>query len=741
MNLPGLEQVVIGSEITTEMEMLRSRSLAEDVARRLQLRLVVAAQTQVPRSRVLDSIDVAANADSATFLLEFVGGVVIARSGPGGPILARGTHGSRMSLPGVSFKAIARPQDYPLRLRLIPLNAAIEALRDAVKVTRVGGDANIVLVQGRGSDPELQRDIVNELCTGFIERRQSAERADARTRVSFLREQSDTLERQLRSAESALRQYRESAGIADIQVEASTQVTRLAQMQGERSTLDAERHALKELLDEVEAKAATTKPGEPSPYRRLIAFPTLLRNQAASELLRSLTVLENDRAQLLNRRTAEDPDVLILSRRIQEVDEQLRSIGVTYLEGLTGQIVSMDTTLRQFGAGLQAIPAKELRLAEMERAPKVLNQMYELVQSRLKEAEIAQAAIDPSVRIVDPAIAPDDPISPRPVVNLTVAILLGLALGLSTALVREWRDRTVHTRADVTRLTQLPVVGLIPRIPGMRRIGVRIRRRAPKRMRRETTPRQRHLPAPRPATGLAPVLSRVILPLFQQGPLSQAFSRLDTHLAFLRPESQLRVILLTSPLSGDGKTTTAANFAVAAARQGDRVILIDADLRRGILHRFFSDQRQFGLSDVLTGTVPLEQAVQSAPVGEEMALAWLGAGTPHARPELLLASDGMARLLDRLRSDYDLVIIDSAPVNLVVDPVLLAPRVDGVLLVARAGVTVDDALTYALEQLRSVRAPLIGAVLNDVDMRREVYYDSAYKYQGFGDPYYSMVRD
>ena len=742
MTLPGLEQVVIGSEITTEMEMLRSRSLAEEVARRLQLRLVLLEPVEVSRSAVLDSIDIGAEADSGTYVVDRIPrGQLVVRRGSDGPVIAQVPPNELIRLSNITFKVSARPHHFPIVLQVISLDQAIDALREAVKVSRVASDANIVLVHGRGSDPQLQRDIVNTLSTRFIDRRQAAERTDARTRVSFLREQLDTLERQLRLSEDALRRYRESARIADIRVEASSQVTRLAQMQGERSVLNAEHQALKGLLKEVQAAARTSSPDRPSPYRRLIAFPTLLRNQATSELLRSLTMLENDRSQLLTRRTTQDPDVQILSGRIQQVDDQLRTIAVTYLEGLGGQITALDTTLREFGTGLQTIPLKELRLAQLERTPKVLNQMYELVQSRLKEAEIAQAAIDPSVRIVDPAIAPDRPVSPRPAINMAAALIMGLALGLAAALTREWKDRTVHTRADVTRVTGLPVVGLIPRIPAMRQVAAGLRRRRQIGTVRSATSREPPLPRRASAVAAKTPLSKIILPLFDRGPLAQAYSRLDTHLAFLRPESRLRVALFTSPLSGDGKTTTAVNFAIAAARQGDRVVLLDADLRRGIIHRLFSDKREVGLSDVLTGAVDVEMALRLAPVGEDMALAWLSAGTVHPRPELLLASDAMGKLLERLRSTYDLVILDTAPVNVVIDASLLAAHVDGVVIVARAAVTVQEALAYAMEQLRAVRAPVVGAVLNDIDMRREGYYDSAYKYQGFGDPYYSKAQD
>jgi polysaccharide biosynthesis transport protein len=742
MSLLAVDQVAIGSEITTEMEMLRSRSLAEQVVHQLGLRLEVVKPERTERSTLLDSISVSDEADSGTYIARSTGSrdLDADEDQPGATLVGVGSDGW-VRLPGVAFRLkSAASRSSAIRVRVTPLAAAVEAFRASLRVSRLGNDANIVVVESRGSDPSLLRDLVNATAAGFIERRQEVERREARTRVAFLREQLDTLKSQLALAEDALRRYRQRAQVTDLQVEASSQLSRLVQMQGERSVLDAEREALAQLLEEVQTAAAQAGPAQPSPYRRLMAFPTLFRNQAASELLRSLGALEDQRSQLLTRRTGKDPDVQILTNRIGQVDEQLRTIGVTYLQGLTGQIASLDSTLRQFGSTLQMIPMKELRVAQLERTPKGLNQMYELVQGRLKEAEIAQAAIDPSVRIVDMADLPDQPVSPRPLLNVAAGFLIGLFLAFGVAVLRARNDPSVHTRADITRVTGMPVVGLIPRIPAMRSVEAGLQRRK----------RRRHGQKPEPVGAAANgALIRQHVPLTHLlsgvggvGPIAQAFNRLDTYLSFAQPGSPLRTVLFTSPLTGDGKTTTAVNFAVALSLHGHRVLLVDTDLRRGIVHRIFGFHRDPGLSDLLSGTASLEHALRHVsldPLDNQTTLTCLTAGSSQPRPEALLASPTMGSFLQRVRAEYDIVVLDSAPINVVTDAALLAGHVDGILVVVRAAVTADEALAYAVEQLRAVRAPVIGAVLNDVDLRRDASYDSTYKYHGYNDPYYDKV--
>jgi capsular exopolysaccharide synthesis family protein len=190
----------------------------------------------------------------------------------------------------------------------------------------------------------------------------------------------------------------------------------------------------------------------------------------------------------------------------------------------------------------------------------------------------------------------------------------------------------------------------------------------------------------------------------------------------------VRVVVFTSPLSGDGKTTTVVNLALSLAQRGLRVLLVDADLRRGVVHAAFGSSREPGLSEVLRGVSTFDLARQSADVGEGAVLDYLVSGHLRRGQEGLINSVAMHRLLVRVREEYDVVIVDTPPVNAITDAALLGARADGVVLVVRSGVTEAAALTYAVEQLRHVRATVLGVILNDIDLRRDAAYDSSYAY-------------
>jgi capsular exopolysaccharide synthesis family protein len=186
--------------------------------------------------------------------------------------------------------------------------------------------------------------------------------------------------------------------------------------------------------------------------------------------------------------------------------------------------------------------------------------------------------------------------------------------------------------------------------------------------------------------------------------------------------------MVTSPLAEDGKTTCATNLAITLALRGSKTLLVDADLRRGVVHTAFDVPRSPGLSEVLSQSIPANEAIHSVNVDSEAGeLHFLTSGALPPNPSGLLES-GLPALLASLRQWFDCVVIDSPPVNIISDASVLGLHADGVLVVARSGVTQSGALAYATEQLARVGVPVLGVVLNDIDFKRESAYDSSYRY-------------
>jgi capsular exopolysaccharide synthesis family protein len=212
--------------------------------------------------------------------------------------------------------------------------------------------------------------------------------------------------------------------------------------------------------------------------------------------------------------------------------------------------------------------------------------------------------------------------------------------------------------------------------------------------------------------------------------VAEAYGILQTNIAFSLPEGPVQIVVVTSALPGEGKTTNAVNLALSLARRGLRVLLVDADLRRGAVHAAFETAREPGLTDVLRDGMPLARACRSVEV-EGQTMHYLTAGAAVSSPTGLLESQAMLAFLARLREEYDVAILDSPPANIVTDAALLGAMADGVVIVARAGVTESAALGSALDQLRRVRAQVLGVVLNDINFKRDAGYDATYRYYNY----------
>jgi capsular exopolysaccharide synthesis family protein len=604
----------------------------------------------------------------------------------------------------------------------------------------------VITITYRGKDPQLVRDVPNVLAQKFIAQRQSNDKIEARSTARVLRQQLDSLTRELDVSETALQKFREAHQVVSLPDQAQTEVQQFALLQADRQQVSSEARSLGTLMRYVDSQASHAKPDDPSPYRRLLAFPTLLKNPAATELLHSLSTVDDERTALLTRRMPKDPDVLTLTDREHQIEEEVRTIATTYLQGLDAQTASDDSALAQYEGRMHAIPATQTEFARLSRQPQVLDSLYSALQSRLKEAEVAEAVDNPSLQLMDPAVIPVEPIRPKPLLWLAAATVLGFLFGIGGSVARESGDPTVHTRADVLAATGAPVLGMIPRIDGdalTSRIRFAHELGDPDGSnaghgRRRLTPRQRAaLEVSTDGHG-----GRVVVAdPGARSAVAEAYSRLQTNLAYLKPDASptaLKTIVITSPLSGDGKTTSAVNLAVTLCRRGQRVLLVDGDLRRGVINRIFGAPRSPGLADVLDGSASLEDAVRGVELGRSGELHYLPTGTLPSHPAALLDAPALTSTLARLQQLYDTVIIDSPPINIVTDAALLAAHADGVLVVARSGVTAAQALSFAMEQLRHVRAPVLGAVLNDINYSRDVAYDGSYKFQGYRDRYYTI---
>jgi capsular exopolysaccharide synthesis family protein len=344
-------------------------------------------------------------------------------------------------------------------------------------------------------------------------------------------------------------------------------------------------------------------------------------------------------------------------------------------------------------------------------------QLYDGLQQKLKEAGITAGLRSSNIRIVDPALVPTYPARPQKAKNIALAFLIGLVGGVGLAFLREYLDNTVKSPDDVERLAGLPSLAVVPSLPNL--LGVSHSRKL-------LTDEQ----------GEEQQDSRVEIVSFikPKSQVSEAFRALRTSLLLSQPDHPPQVILVTSALPREGKTTSALNLAVTLAQLGDRTLVVDSDLRKPGIRRALglTVGRDFGLSSYLAGVSSLDDVVIQHPQIENLSALTTGPIPPS--PADLLSSHRMRDAIAYLRQKYKFIVIDSPPIMAATDAVILSALTDGVLLVVRSGETPKEAFTRTRDLLHAVKCRLLGVVLNAVDSSAPDYYYS-YRYYPYAYGY------
>lgn len=325
------------------------------------------------------------------------------------------------------------------------------------------------------------------------------------------------------------------------------------------------------------------------------------------------------------------------------------------------------------------------------------------VAGRLQGVRNSLQNLDPSKinppQLLLPAGLPVEPVSPGIILLGLLGLVTGLAFGVALAFVRERLDDSLRGRTDLEVHAGVPALAVIPKVPGWRN-------------KREARLISREQP---------------------KSAVAEAYRTLRTSIQFAASQRGMKAIMVCSPGSGDGKTTTAANLSLMLADAGRRVVLVSSDLRKPRIHQFFDLEDRVGLSNILAGDVQLWESILDPGI-ENLRLVL--SGPVPARPAELLQSTQMGEVLSGLREVADYVILDTAPILLVADALALAPLVDGVLLVADSDRTSRGAVAHAREQLEQVGAVVFGAVLNNFDPAKA----RAYRYAGYYPYQYGYLR-
>jgi polysaccharide biosynthesis transport protein len=579
----------------------------------------------------------------------------------------------------------------------------IERLRRIVSVQEVR-NSRVVEISAEYPDPEVARDIANAVAAAYIEHvRTSRSRVGTEAKDNIALERTEAMTR-LREAEQKLEAFKKDNSITSISLSDRQNVITQDILTLSTRAKEAEADRIK--LERMVAEARTLYQGG---------------NLAATSLLPEdkREVLEQMRKDLLAAQTEfRSVDVEYgpkheehrkAAAKLEHIERSIERESRALLDSLESRLAAARAVEKDLARSLGRENARALRLGglerqyrEFEREAQVAAEDYLLVARRDTEITLTNRVDEEGIEILDAATAPTDPVFPRKPLFFGLAMVAGLGLGSLLALSMDFRDQRLRGLLDLERAISrsgVPVLGQLPLIPPDSRLGIGNAR---------AQRRQRDLYAH----------------LFPQSLMAERCRGIRTSIAFVQGSEPARTIMITSPGSSEGKSATAMNLALSFAQSGKRVAIVDADMRRPRLHLVFGKplgNGDRGLATVLRGRDTLSTALTDPPEEGLDAIKLLPCGEIPDNPAELLESIALHQCLAELREQFNVVIIDSPPVMPVADPLILAPQVDGVIVVSRCNRTTRGELQRALEQLRRSEANLLGVVLNEVDARQDRY--------------------
>jgi capsular exopolysaccharide synthesis family protein len=568
-------------------------------------------------------------------------------------------------------------------------------------------DTDLINVSVDARDKAMAKRFAKSLVETYLDLNLERVRGATTMAADFVQKQLARVNGELVQAEESLTKFKEQAQVPDLDAQIDQAVQQLASMDAARNNalVDAQsaRAQRRELEARLKSLAPTVKLGEDTG-----------RNPVYERLLSEVAELEATRASLLTEYQPTSPKVVSLDHKIGELRSRLakeqenivqrKSTGTNPIyydtiaqiaslaaheDGAQVRARAMKTAVDEKAQVIAALPEKAQTLAQLQRKVNSLTQTHAALMDKHNELRITESAKVANARVIDNAIIQNhgQPVSPNKVLNLTLACVLGLFLGIALAFAQEYLDDTVKTTDDVQHSLGTPVLGHIALA--------------------------KHTSLPMVAHSSA------------KSPLTEGYRILRSNIAFTEVDTKRRSLLVTSTGPGEGKSVTVINLGTVIAQQGKRVILVDTDLRRPALHQYLGLDNKTGLSNLLIDAVSLEDAIQDSDVPR---LKVITSGPLPPNPADLLASDRTTALIERLKEMADIVILDSPPSAVVTDAQILSTKVEGVIVVTAAHQVTRRALARGRELLDHARAPVIGAVLNKIDVSRDRYYDDYYYY-------------
>lgn len=714
--LGGVAAQQIGGPVTdpllTQIQVLQSRAVARGVVEREGLRLHAdkpglpegwLRNVTIPEPGLRGEVELTFGRDSVMARKEAVA------------ITAK--YGDPLRITGAEFTVVMRPGVEDVVVTVLPLDRAVDALLKGLR-GRARERTDIIDVTYENASPGKAQAVANTAAQVFQAMNAQTAKQESVRRRQFIEEQLRKTETLLSEAQSAHNRFRTNQQVYSSQEKFRNQQADLTGIELRRRELQADRQIHQSLLTALSDPRRMDATGER--LGALVSSPGIASNAVVAQLYVQLTSLQNSHDSLTTgpwSASRENPDVKRLELLIASTEANISSAVRGQISGIDARIAVLDELQRRSAGQMATLPTKEATEAGLLAQVDNFRRESERLREELQKAQIEEAAEGGQIDVVDLATVPIKPIGTGRMPRVVLALVVGLALGTLFAYVLENYTSVIRRREEVERLSMVPTLAVVPPLVATNGRGNRLLAWI------------HHSNGNGNGEG-AHHGKELVTMVDARSHAAESFRTLRTNLLFSSAVQSVREVIVTSAGPSEGKSTTASNLAVAFAQQGQRVLLVDCDLRRPRIHQVFGLPQIPGLTNALMGGVSPAELVRETNIE---GLSLLTAGSTPPNPAELLGGTRMRELLDKLSQSHDIVIIDTPPVLVASDAAILSRHAGGLLLVVRAGKTQAAALRDAMQQLANVGTRVIGTVLNDPD--GEVAKFSSYYGYYYGDYY------
>lgn len=563
-------------------------------------------------------------------------------------------------------------------------------------------NSRLVDVTFRSPDATLAAAVANGVANAYIEQNLETRFNSSKDATDFLAGQLAQQRQKVESSQRALQQYREENDAVSLEDRQNIVVQKLADLNAAVTKARTERIQKQAAYDQIRAVQNNRE--------ALDTLPAVVSNAFIQQQKATLADLQRQRAQLSEKLGPRHPDMLKLNLAIQaaqsridgEISNVIQSLRNDYQQALA-QEQSLAAALEQQKRDALDLNRKSIDYGVLARDATSNQQIYDSLMQRMKETGVSTELKTSNIHIVDRAEVPASPAFPRTRLNLLLSLVSGSLLGITLAFFFEYVDNRIKNPDEIRQYLGIPYLGMIPAISATHVDG-----------------------------GRRPGEQSLLINNGVPANFAESFRTLRTNLLFSSADEGSRSLIVTSTAPGEGKTVVASNIAAALALAGERVLLVDADMRKPRVHEVFGKSQKPGLSNILVGTARASESVHKTSIPT---LWILPAGEYPPNPAELLGSKRCRELLGSLRAHFDWVVIDTPPIMAVTDAAVVGHSVSGVLFVVGSEMTARASAHRAVQQLEQSRARMVGAVLNRVDLQRNSYYYSQYYRRDYSDYY------